>query len=186
MPEIDRDRLVAKLDAIPEADREPYLSGLKARGYTWKSKVDQSSPIKLAGQLLSAAQDLTMGNPKPVVESAMKLGSAVVGSAKESYRPPHPEPEDVIDNISKAVKTKQKAKDTIEELIKQSIVKTPEFKTSAKWDEVLKLPPEHRVNAAAVYGLVPALNKDLQTPSSSFESPSLSPSSMGFQESEDA
>lgn len=37
MPEITREKLSAKLDTIPEADREPYVQALKAQGYTWKS-----------------------------------------------------------------------------------------------------------------------------------------------------
>lgn len=35
--EITREKLSAKLDTIPEADREPYVQALKAQGYTWKS-----------------------------------------------------------------------------------------------------------------------------------------------------
>lgn len=37
MPEVDRERLRAKLDTIPQQDREPYLKALKANGYTWKT-----------------------------------------------------------------------------------------------------------------------------------------------------
>lgn len=38
MAEIDRLKLKAKLDSIPEQDREPYLVALKAKGYTWKAE----------------------------------------------------------------------------------------------------------------------------------------------------
>lgn len=37
MPEIERDKLEAKLNTIPESDREGYVQALKAKGYTWKS-----------------------------------------------------------------------------------------------------------------------------------------------------
>lgn len=44
MPEIDRARLSAKLDTIPEQDREPYLIALKEKGYTWRSAAPVSAP----------------------------------------------------------------------------------------------------------------------------------------------
>jgi hypothetical protein len=37
MPEITREKLSAKLDTIPEQDREPYVQALKSQGYTWRA-----------------------------------------------------------------------------------------------------------------------------------------------------
>jgi hypothetical protein len=43
--QLDRARLKAKLDSIPEAEREPYLLALKAKGYTWKTEAPAQGGI---------------------------------------------------------------------------------------------------------------------------------------------
>ena len=55
MPEIDRERLAAKLATIPEQDKEPYLLALKAKGYTWKTS-SQSAPTTTASAAKQAPQ----------------------------------------------------------------------------------------------------------------------------------
>lgn len=43
MPEIDSNKLIAKLDTIPEDKRKPYLDELKSKGYTWKKSTPENS-----------------------------------------------------------------------------------------------------------------------------------------------
>lgn len=97
MPEIDREKLKAKLDTIPEGDREPYLQALKAKGYTWKSNTPEQPKPKadslfmqavkslkpvpmIAGAGLGAEEGAAMGAPLgPVGVGAGALGGAFIG-----------------------------------------------------------------------------------------------------------
>ena len=54
MPEIDREALSAKLDTIPEGDREAYVQALKANGYTWKTS--SASPVEVPGPSFNPLQ----------------------------------------------------------------------------------------------------------------------------------
>lgn len=46
MPEIDREKLSAKLDMIPEADRENYVKALRENGYTWRVSGAPAKPAQ--------------------------------------------------------------------------------------------------------------------------------------------
>jgi hypothetical protein len=97
MPEITREKLSAKLDTIPEGDREPYLQALKAKGYTWKSNgapteqaPSQARPAADAGEALLTnlpaegfKQNLIRGLPAalgsvPGVVAGAALGTAIM------------------------------------------------------------------------------------------------------------
>lgn len=56
MPEIDRNKLSAKLDTIPQQDREPYLQALKAKGYTWKTNQPPAAPQQPPSAIAQAFQ----------------------------------------------------------------------------------------------------------------------------------
>lgn len=45
MPEISVDKLSAKLDTIPEADREGYVQALQGQGYTWKAEAQLNDAV---------------------------------------------------------------------------------------------------------------------------------------------
>lgn len=93
--EISREKLSAKLDTIPEADREPYLAALKAKGYTWNvgkvkdavaqpSETDSGTRISPARALLTneptqgLAEDLLRGVPAGL-GGAFGGGAGLVG-----------------------------------------------------------------------------------------------------------
>ena len=74
MPEIDRARLSAKLDTIPEADREPYVQALKAQGYTWN----------VSGAL--PAQMTTAGAAKQAISETMTQDVPYLGKIAKAVR----------------------------------------------------------------------------------------------------
>lgn len=74
--EISREKLSAKLDTIPEGDREAYVAALKAKGYTWGV-----GPVKDA-----VAQP--SGNTPPPNESFEVAGRYNTPGGTPSYAPP--------------------------------------------------------------------------------------------------
>ena len=95
MPEIDRERLAAKLATIPEQDKEPYLLALKAKGYTWKTS-SQSAPTTTASAAKQAitetltedvpylgrvAKAVRTDIPGAIAEKAGQLGMPKTGAA---------------------------------------------------------------------------------------------------------
>ena len=57
MPEIDRERLAAKLEAMPAEHREPYLKELRASGYTWATSAKPTAEgPSLRSQILEVAR----------------------------------------------------------------------------------------------------------------------------------
>lgn len=84
MPEIDRDKLSAKLDTIPQQDREPYLQALKAKGYTWKTSQPpgvMAQAFQKAGVMASQfGQGATQGFKRqetPSTSTSQTLGQVV-------------------------------------------------------------------------------------------------------------
>lgn len=80
MAEIDRARLKAKLDTIPEHDREPYLLALKAKGYTWRSAAPTAAPGAPESPLT------TLGAGKQAIVETMREDIPYLGRAAKALR----------------------------------------------------------------------------------------------------
>ena len=85
MPEIDRARLKAKLETIPEVDREPYLISLKSQGYTWRKSTSAITPSAPESPLTTA------GAAKQAIGETMREDLPYVGRAVQAVRKDIPE-----------------------------------------------------------------------------------------------
>ena len=75
--ELDRTRLKAKLDSIPEPEREPYLLALKAKGYTWKAAAAAEAP---------EAPQTTLGAAKQAIGETLREDVPYLGRAAKALR----------------------------------------------------------------------------------------------------
>lgn len=69
MPELDPQKLITKLDSIPEQDREGYLQGLKAQGYTWKSTSSADSSPEKPGVIGATKEAFQIMSGEPAIDS---------------------------------------------------------------------------------------------------------------------
>ncbi len=115
MPEIEREKLDAKLNTIPESDREGYIQALKAKGYTWKSNAsivpqdasgftdsqDPSSPRNVPGLFPADQEAAAWAQAKKDHPNDYYAAQAQVLAARNKYTQSRP-PDTLAQNVQGA------------------------------------------------------------------------------------